>query len=141
MLKIINIWDNLEEGDELPDLIKTPSYMQLFMFSAITWNRHLIHYNTDYARHDGLQNVAVHRALLGNFLAQLLTDWVGEAGRLTKIEWNVRSSAQPGDTLLCRGKVIKKIVENDKKQAECEIWIEKSDGTLIAPGKGKVMFY
>lgn len=141
MTEAKQLWDNIKAGDEIPAITKTPSYMQLFMFSAITWNRHLIHYNADYARHDGLQNVAVHRALLGNYLAQLLTDWVGEAGRLNKLEWNVRASAQPGDTLTCRGKVLNTATGEGKKTAECEIWIENSEGTLIAPGKGIVTFF
>ena len=34
------------------------------MVSAVTWNRHLIHYNTEFAISDGLKNVAVHRALI-----------------------------------------------------------------------------
>jgi hydroxyacyl-ACP dehydratase HTD2-like protein with hotdog domain len=135
------LWDAIKAGDEIPAITKQPSYMQLFMFSAITWNRHMIHYNTDYAHHDGLQNVAVHRALLGNYLAQLLTDWVGEAGRLSHIEWNVRASAQPGDILTCRGKVLEKNLMVDRKVVECDIRIENSEGRLIAPGKGVVTFF
>ena len=61
-------FESIQEGDEIPALTKKPTYMQLFMFSAATWNRHLIHYNTEFARHDGLKDVATHRALMGNFL-------------------------------------------------------------------------
>lgn len=115
--------------------------MQLFMFSAITWNRHLIHYNTEYARHDGLEDVAVHRALLGNFLAQMITDWLGEHGKLCKIEWNVRASAKPGDTLLTFGTVTDKRTENKNQFLECELRIENSAGSLIAPGKATVHLF
>ena len=134
-------WDKINENDMIPEIIKKPTYVQLFMFSAVTWNRHLIHYNTDYAHHDGLDDVAVHRALLGNFLTQLITDWIGESGKVSKVEWNVRSSAKPGDTLYCRGKVIRKRIENNNKILECEIRIEKEDKTLIAPGKSEILIY
>lgn len=135
------LWNEISEGDEIPCLTKNPSYMQLFMFSAITWNRHLIHYNADYAHHDGLQDVAVHRALLGNFLAQMLTDWLGEAGKISKIEWSVRASAKPGDTLTCYGKVLNKHVENGKKYLNTEIRIENEQATVIAPGTATVMLF
>lgn len=131
-------WDSITENEQIPEIIKMPTYMQLFMFSAVTWNRHLIHYNAEYAHHDGLSDVAVHRALLGNFLTQLMTDWIGESGKISKVDWNVRSSAKPGDTLYCRGHVVKKEIIDGCKFVECDIRIEKEDGTLIAPGKGKV---
>lgn len=134
-------WGEISEGYEIPALIKKPTYMQLFMFSAITWNRHLIHYNTDFARHDGLPDVATHRALVGNFLAQMLSDWLGEAGKITKVEWSMRGTAVPGDTLTCRGKVVKKRIEGDKKLVECELKVENQKGDLIAPGNGEVMFF
>lgn len=141
MVKSILKWEDIKEGDEIPILKETPTYMQLFMYSAITWNRHLIHYNTDFAHHDGLNNVVTHRALLGSFLAKMLSNWVGEAGRVSKVEWSVRGSAFPGDTITCRGKVIQKRIEAKTKLVECEIWIENPKGETIAPGKGKVALF
>jgi hydroxyacyl-ACP dehydratase HTD2-like protein with hotdog domain len=134
-------WTDINEGYEIPELTKKPTYMQLFMFSAVTWNRHLIHYNTEFARNDGLPDVATHRALIGNFLAQLLSDWLGEAGKIIRVDWSVRQTAVPGDTLTCRGKVLQKCIEGTKKFAECEIWVENQKRDLIAPGKGEVMFF
>lgn len=141
MTKTSQLWDNINEGDEIPSITKSPTAMQLFMFSAVTWNRHLIHYNKEYAQHDGLEDVAVHRALLGNFLAQLLTDWLGDTGRITKIEWSVRASAKPGDALTCSGKVLEKRIEDGKQLIDTEIRIENDHGTLIAPGKATVTIF
>lgn len=134
------LWEEISEGQEVTSLIKKSSYMQLFMFSAVTWNRHLIHYNTEFARHDGLPDVATHRALIGNLLAQMLSNWAGEAGRVAKIEWSVRNTAIPGDTLICKGKVLEKCDEGTEKFADCEIWVENQRGDLIAKGKGAVVF-
>jgi len=131
-------FERIHEGDEIPALTKKPTYMQLFMFSAITWNRHLIHYNTEFARGDGLRDVATHRALLGNFLAQMLSDWVGEDGKVSKVEWSVRGGAAPGDVIMCRGKVVQKVEDEKGRRIGCDIWIENEDGTLIASGKGEV---
>ena len=134
-------WDRIIEGCEIPTLIKKPTYTQLFMFSAITWNRHLIHYNAEYARRDGLPDVAVHRGLIGNYLAQLLSDWVGADGKVTKIQWNVRATAVPGDTLAVKGRVLKKWIEGKNKLVECEIRVEKEGADIIAPGRGEVIIF
>lgn len=134
-------WEEINEGDEIPAIEKEPTYIQLFMFSAITWNRHLIHYNPEYARHDALPDAAVHRALIGNYLAQLLNDWLGEGGKLTKVEWKVRAPVVAGDRLICKGSVCGKRLEGEKKMVECEIWVEKYGGGIVAPGRGEVIVY
>ena len=141
MVTTQNLWDKIDVGYEVPTLVKKPTYMQLFMFSAITWNRHLIHYNSDFAKRDGLPDVATHRALIGNFMAQMLTNWLGYAGKIKNLEWSVRATAVPGNTLHCQAKVVGKRLDTDAKIAECEISVLNQKGDLIAPGKGIVVFY
>jgi hydroxyacyl-ACP dehydratase HTD2-like protein with hotdog domain len=60
-------------GTKLGELVKKPDRRQLFMFSAITWNRHAIHYDRQSAREEGLPDVVVQRALIGNFLPSCWT--------------------------------------------------------------------
>jgi hydroxyacyl-ACP dehydratase HTD2-like protein with hotdog domain len=132
-------WDDIEEGMEVPSLVKRPSAMQLFMFSAATWNRHLIHYNAEYALRDGLKNVAVHRALIGGFLAQMLTEWVGQAGRIRSIDWSVRGSAALDEPLVVRGIVVGRRTESGARLIECEVWAENHEGAKIAPGSATVV--
>lgn len=131
-------WDSVREGEELPALVKTPTPMQLFMFSASTWNRHLIHYNTEFAISDGLKNVAVHRALIGGFLAQMLTDWIGEAGAIANLSWSVRGSAAIDRPLTLRGRVSEKREQDGERLLACEVWAENHEGEQIAPGTALV---
>jgi hydroxyacyl-ACP dehydratase HTD2-like protein with hotdog domain len=69
-------------GTKLGELVKKPDRRQLFMFSAITWNRHAIHYDRQRAREEGLPDVVVQRALIGNFFAQLLDQWLQDRGEI-----------------------------------------------------------
>ncbi len=132
-------FEDAEVGQDIPAIVKTPSNMQLFMFSAATWNLHRIHYDADFARdHDGLPNVLAHRPLLGSFLAQVLTDWVGDHGRLLGLEWSNRGPAVPGDRLTCRGRVTGKRREADRGIVECDVWVERENGEVIVPGKAEV---
>jgi hydroxyacyl-ACP dehydratase HTD2-like protein with hotdog domain len=131
-------WDEITEGGELPELVKHPSPQQLFMFSAVTWNRHLIHYNTEFAISDGLQNVAVHRALIGGFLAQMLSDWVAEHGSVQSVQWTVRGSAAIDQPLKLAGRVTGKREADGQRLVDCEIWAENHEGQVIAPGTATV---
>lgn len=85
-------FEDIDVGYRIPSLIKMPSTIQLFMFSAITWNRHRIHYDSDFARnHDKLPNILVQRPLLGCFLAQMLSEWLGENGEIKRLEWSAEA--------------------------------------------------
>lgn len=128
----------IEEGMPIPALVKVPTPMQLFMFSAATWNRHLIHYNTEFAASDGLANVAVHRALIGGFLAQMLTDWIGDDGDIATLEWSVRGSAAINEPLSCKGTVTSMQSSGDDQLVTLEIWAENHRGEKIAPGNAEV---
>jgi 3-methylfumaryl-CoA hydratase len=51
----------------------TPSAVQLFRYSALTFNSHRIHYDADYARsQEGYPGVIVHGPLVATFLLELL---------------------------------------------------------------------
>jgi acyl dehydratase len=131
-------WDGVAVGDQIPPLVKHPTPMQLFMFSASTWNRHLIHYNTEFAISDGLKNVAVHRALIGGFLAQMLSDWLGDAGTIGNIGWSVRGSAAIDRPLTLRGEVVEKREEDGQRLLACQIRAENHENETIAPGTALV---
>jgi hydroxyacyl-ACP dehydratase HTD2-like protein with hotdog domain len=138
MASVALTWDSVEVGDRIPSLVKRPTPMQLFMFSASTWNRHLIHYNTEFAISDGLENVAVHRALIGGFLAQMLSEWVGDAGSILNVSWSVRGSAAINRPLTLRGEVLEKREEDGKRLLSCEIHAENHENETIAPGTALV---
>ena len=137
----MNNEDVIEIGTKLRKLVKKPDFKQLFMFSAITWNRHAIHYNRKSARGEGLPDVVVQRALIGNFFAQFLGQWIKDRGDVQRLEWKVVRSAIPGDTLTCLGVVKKKVVDNDNKLIECDIEMVNQKDDTIAKGVGTVRLY
>ena len=131
------LFDDVAVGSELPPLVKHSSSVQLFMFSAITWNPHRIHYDADFARDtEGLPGTIVHGPLLGCFLSQLVTDWLRSDGKLKKLSWSNRLPAQPGDVLTCRGKVTAK--HQDSRLVDCDLWIENQRGERVVRGKATV---
>jgi hydroxyacyl-ACP dehydratase HTD2-like protein with hotdog domain len=133
-------FEDMEVGYEIPPLARTPSNLQLFMFSAVTWNCHRIHFDADFAReHDKLPDVLAQRPLLGSFLCQMLTDWLGDSGRIARLQWSNRGPAVPGDRLTCKGRVVGKSRTPDRATVQCDVWIEKDGGEIIVPGKAEVV--
>lgn len=89
----------------LPELRVLPTPMQLFMFSAVTWNRHHIHYSADGARAEGHPDVVVQRSLIGNYFARHADAWLGSSGRIARLVWRVTGPAVPNQWLRCNGVV------------------------------------
>src|SRR5690606_15592067 len=77
----------IEVGMRLPDLVWQPTTVQLFRFSAVTWNAHRIHYDRDSAADEGYPGVLVQAHLHGAMLARMITGWMGPRGRLRAMSW------------------------------------------------------
>ena len=133
-------WENISAKTQIPELIVCPNHTQVFMFSAVTWNRHHIHYSKDAAISEGLPDIVVQRGLIGNFLARLITTWIGDSAELCKLKWKVTSSALPGKDIICRGK-IEEIVDSEyEKYLICNVTAYNENDKLIASGNAKVVF-
>lgn len=117
----------------LPELVVKPSRAQLFMFSAATWNRHHVHYDPHAARAEGHADVVVHRALLGNFIARQLTQWLAGRGAISSLSWKVQSSAVPNRDLRCLASVIR-VEPGPPLLAHCEVSIVNEEGTTVCTG-------
>lgn len=140
MTSAMPFFEHIETGSEIPPVTKEITNVQIFMFSAMSWNRHRIHYDGAFARdHDKLPNVIAQRPLLGSFLAQMLFDWVGENGRIKRLEWSNRGPAVPGDILTCHGRIVRKYVDVAEQWVEFEVWIENQKGENIVPGKAEIV--
>jgi hydroxyacyl-ACP dehydratase HTD2-like protein with hotdog domain len=127
-------WEDISEKTEIPELIVCPDHMQIFMFSAVTWNRHHIHYSKDAAISEGLPDIVVQRALIGNFFARLITNWVADNAELRKLTWKVTRSALPGKDIICRGKIKEKVDSEGEKYLLCEVTAFNENEELIASG-------
>ena len=78
------LWDDVQEGMEIPTLVKNPTTRQLVRYAGASGDHYEIHYDKDFAQSDGLPGVILHGALKSAFLAQLMTDWIGDHGTLLK---------------------------------------------------------
>jgi hydroxyacyl-ACP dehydratase HTD2-like protein with hotdog domain len=127
-------FEDVNVGDEIPQLVKNTTRAQLFMYSAISWNVHRIHYDNDYAKEEGHPVVLVHGPLQGAFLGQFITDWISPEGTLKKISYTNRGRAFPDEPYIVKGRVTGKSNEDGQNLVECEMWGENKSGEKAAVG-------
>jgi acyl dehydratase len=83
-------------------LIKNPDKITLFMFCAAIWGVHRIHWDTPYARSEGLPDAILPGWMVSSYLAQLAEMHAPKGMRLGKINVRYKGMAFPGDSLTCR---------------------------------------
>ena len=131
-------FEDVDEGMEIPTLHKDPTTQQLVKYAGASGDYYQIHYDKDFALGNGLPNVILHGALKGAWMAQIMTDWIGDQGTLKKFTTQYRGMDVPGTPMYGKGTVNKKYVEGDERLLECDIWLENSEGQKTTQGSATV---
>lgn len=131
-------FEDINEGAEVPALVKYPTTMQLVKYAGASGDFYQIHYDKDFALANGLPGVIVHGWLALGFLGQMVTNWIGEKGTLLKLSGSYRGMNKVHEDLICNGKVTKKYTENDRNCARLEIWVENPQGDKTVTGNAVI---
>lgn len=131
-------FEDVHEGDEIPQLRKNCSTQQLVLWAAASGDFYQIHYDKDFAQATGLKGLIVHGALKNAFLGQLLHDWIGEGGQVRRFGCSYRGMDEPGQDILCRGVVTKTYTRDGKHYVDLDVWTERPDGKRTSPGTATV---
>ena len=134
-------WDDIEVGTEIPAYQKAVTLMELNRYAGANDEFVLIHMDRDYSQKVArLPDVIVMGNLKYAYLANMMTDWIGEDGTLKRLSAQYRGMDIPGPalstepTMICKGRVTKKYVQDDDHYIECEVWTETNEGQVTTPG-------
>lgn len=95
----------LSPGESLSEVVMVPTALQLFRYSAVTWNAHRIHYDRDWATHEGHGGLVVHSHLHAANALRALTQGLGCEWHIRKVSYRIVRSAVAGDTLTARAEL------------------------------------
>ena len=127
----------LSVGDELPSREHVATNVSLFLYNAAVWNAHRIHYDEIYTKeiekHPG---VIVDGPLQGDWLAQIVTNWLDGQAELVEFSYSNRQMSVVGDTLTAGG-TIKNI---SGAEVTIELFIRNAAGDITTPGEAVVRF-
>jgi acyl dehydratase len=132
-------FEDVQEGQEIPKLVKSPSSQQLVHWAAGSGDFYQIHYDPEFAKSTGLTGIIVHGALKHAFLGQMLWDWAAPSGgRIKKFGVSYRGMDYPEQEMTCRGTITRKYQENGENLVDLEIWTENPQGQKTTPGTATV---
>jgi hydroxyacyl-ACP dehydratase HTD2-like protein with hotdog domain len=129
--------DRLTVGDALPERRHTATNVSLFLYNAAVWNAHRIHYDEPYTtgveHHPG---IVIDGPLQGDWLTQVVVNWLGDDGRLLEFEYSNRRASMLGETLTAGGS----ISAIDGASVTLDLWIRNERGEVTTPGRAMVSF-
>jgi 3-methylfumaryl-CoA hydratase len=125
---------NFEIGDVLPPLKHTATAMQLFRFSAVTWNPHRIHFDESYAREEGHAGLALHSHLRAALAVRCVTEGLGPDWQVTNFAYRLRQPVYAPADLAYTARVI--AAEGDS--LTLELSEETASGELGFEGTAQV---
>jgi hypothetical protein len=142
-------YEDIQVGGDVAPLKKIATTRMLVQYAGASGDFNPLHYEEDFAKNLGVGKPIVHGLLKRAWLVNLMTDWIGEEGRLKKLTCRYRGMDYPrkmktfdepqeGDTWWCKGKITKKYVEGTEALVECEIWVENGKGEKNTTGSAIV---
>ena len=131
-------FEDVQEGQEIPTLIKHPTRRQLVMWAGASGDFYEIHYDTAFARKNKLPDVVVHGRLKAAFLGEMLWDWMGPNGFLKRYNCRYKGTDPVDQDMHMKGTITAKHVEDDDSLVELDIWTEQPDGTKTTQGTATV---
>ena len=109
----------------------------VFRYSAVTWNAHRIHYDEPYTTGvEGHPGVVIDGPLQGDWLTQVVLDWLADDGELVEFEYSNRKASYLGQTLTAGGTIEQ--VDTNTGEVRVTLFITDENGDITTPGSATV---
>jgi hydroxyacyl-ACP dehydratase HTD2-like protein with hotdog domain len=114
----------------------TPDALQVFCFSAVTWNLHRIHYDLAYTREtENLADLVVPGPMQGAWLLEIASHSAASwAARVESFSYRNARITYVGQPLTMEGRA----VSADGSEVLLELWVRLSDGTRTCEGQARL---
>ncbi|MGB5098541.1 MAG: hypothetical protein WBN82_11615 [Porticoccaceae bacterium] len=132
-------YEKIKVGDALPSRDHTAGIVQLFMYNAAIWNPHRIHFDHAYAtQEEGYPGIVLDGPLQGDWIGQVVTDWIGDDATLVSFGYANRRAAFLGETMTAGGQVEEK--DDSKREVKVSLFLKNAQGEVTIPGHAVVRF-
>ena len=98
--------NEVSEGADLPPLSYDVTATTVVLGAIAARDFRPMHHDKDFAQNrNGVQDIFLNTPNQAAWFERYLTDWTGPKGRLGKIQFRMKNSVFPGDTMVFTGKV------------------------------------
>jgi 3-methylfumaryl-CoA hydratase len=128
----------LQPGSLLPEWHRTPTRITCFLFAVAWWAPHRVHYDIEWARQEGLDDVMVPGLLISEYVVTAITSWSGDPCHLRRLAVRNTGPAFAGENLTVRAQVAEVAPAGDRTAVTFDFSVAKDGGQFVATGQGTV---
>jgi acyl dehydratase len=122
--------DLLQVGDRLPERRVTVDQATLVRYAGISGDFNPLHWDPTFAATVSPTGGVIAHGMLGmGLLSALLTDWLGDAGRVRSMSCQFRAACPVGAAVTLGGEVT--AVDAAEGVATLAIWVRLDDGSKV----------
>jgi len=127
-------WEDVKEGDALPEMrVEKLSRTDFVKYAGASGDFNPIHHDQTFAEASGNPTVFAMGMLNAGILSRMVTAF---AGRPNVRRYKVRFATRvwPGDDVICRGRVTRKVVQGSERLVEGELEAVNQKGETLISG-------
>ena len=132
-------WEDVAMGDGLPEIALDITARRLFLQASGAQDWYPVHFDPAFARKAGHEDVFMNTGFVQAALVRLITDWMGDAGFLKRLAFEMRRQHRPGDAVICRGKVTGREEADGIALVFLQVWAENEREGIATPGEATVV--
>ena len=123
-----------QEGDAIPPfVVENLTRTDLVRYAGASGDFNPIHHDEGFAKAAGNPTVFGHGMLTAGFVARCVTDYVGPE-RLRRFKVRFATRVWPGDTITCRGRVVRRYEEAGEARIDGEVAATNQKGETAVTG-------
>ncbi len=127
-------WHDLAEGTKAEARSFGPlSRTDFVRYQGASGDFNPIHHDEEFARSAGFPTVFSVGMLQAGILATFATDWLG-AENIRRFNAQFREQVWPGDTLVCRGEVVRRYEDDGERKVDLELTCDREGGGTAIRG-------
>ncbi len=126
-------------GQSLPEWrIESVSAEKMKLLAAILRDPNPIHWDPTEVAKRGLGHRVINQGPTNlGYITNMLMDWAGPSC-LRHLEVRFSSNVFDGDDVVASGTVISVREDNGERLADCDVWLERGDGSRAVEGRATV---
>ena len=127
-------WEDVKEGDALPEIrVEKLTRTDFVKYAGASGDFNPIHHDQTFAEASGNPTVFAMGMINASILSRVVTAFAGRPNvRRYKVRFATR--AWPGDDVICRGRVTKKLAAGAEKLVEGELEAVNQKGEVLISG-------
>ena len=128
----------LKVGDTIPEWSREGTLHHWNRFASVNYEFADHHMDDEAGRHEGFAGAFIMAPFSHAYLHALLREWMGEQGRIIKIDMRLKNPLFRGRTLTAGGEITELRPEGDETIVELRIWQTDDQDNALGVGTATV---